>query len=817
MNQTDRTDEIALPVARIEAQDALFIEPLREYLEQNGCRVMVNTGQSGDVSYVICVGSVDFVKIFYEDAKWRKAKKLAVIYEGDEKDLATLRSLGVKQYYLDPKPLSERQTHDIFAFFFTGKSQSIFARKEPSLQRKSSVIAREPPREPTEDREKTDATDRTRIAEEIRSIYHSKHTKRKMIPSRYWRTWILPVSVFLLMVFTPVIFYLFSLGAGAGLLALSGKTLTEGNTRWTKTLIAYGDTYLRGARGLLSVASPGLLLVGQSGIVEDQDRLLSILSQVSLAESGVLTIYQSSKTIAGGILFPNGTTQKAGVSDVVAFAAEVARVSQYLGLVSAQLESLLQGKRFPFTTSMISTIATKALTKLTTLREVVGYTDKLLALYPRIAGFRKKQTFLVLLQNSMELRPTGGFIGSILVLSFLDGKVDSLEVQDVYTADGQLKGHVDPPLPIREILGQEHWYLRDSNWDPDFAVSGARAAWFYEKEMGQSVDGVIAVSLPMVTRLLTVTGPIELLDFNERISASNFFAKSLLYTETDFFPGSTRKKDFLGALTSALLTRVTTDRSLSAGSLLAAVSQAIQSRDLQFYFSNSELETLVTQWGWHGGVAMRPCQTLYKEVACIGDGIGIVDANLGINKVNFFVSHEAVSRVNILENGGIDHTLTVSVHNGSPLQTNGGGAYQSYTRFLLPEDVEVTSLTLDGINIPARESGSGVPPPAPYWKSERWELLRVLEIPFSVSPRQTKQLTIRWKRPQAMVFEKSATYQLTIRKQPGVTTFPWRVTLEYPQTWSGLSEGGVAKPGALEYNTDLTKDAVYKALFQKNL
>ena len=71
--------------------------------------------------------------------------------------------------------------------------------------------------------------------------------------------------------------------------------------------------------------------------------------------------------------------------------------------------------------------------------------------------------------------------------------MDPPQIQDVHVVDGQLKGHVDPPTPIKELLEQEHWYLRDSNWNPDFTISGEKAAWFYEKETGLKVDGVIAV------------------------------------------------------------------------------------------------------------------------------------------------------------------------------------------------------------------------------------------------------------------------------------------------------------------------------------
>jgi len=75
----------------------------------------------------------------------------------------------------------------------------------------------------------------------------------------------------------------------------------------------------------------------------------------------------------------------------------------------------------------------------------------------------------------MELRPTGGFIGSFGLLNFENGKLGNLNVNDIYAIDGQLKGHVAPPDELLHFLGQPNWYMRDSNWSPDFPISAERA------------------------------------------------------------------------------------------------------------------------------------------------------------------------------------------------------------------------------------------------------------------------------------------------------------------------------------------------------
>lgn len=814
-DQLEQTEGITKTIARIEAQDATFVAPLREYLERFGCEVVVNREAEGPFLYSICVGDTDFVKSFFVDHDMPAQKKLAIIYEGDADDLSEVLPKGVKLYFLDPKPLTIDQTKEIFAFFFTAKQESMNARKELKTAKRANVITKEPPREQGTSQRDQLVVDTKRIAVTMRQIF--AHTavdsKRAMKTGSRFRG-MRGIGIFLFIVMTPFFLYAASLGIGTGLLAASGKTLLAGNIPWAETFIRYSRIHIQNAQTTLHILSPALSFLGLEGFAEDQDRFLAMLSDASLAESGVVTIFQTSKDVGRAILFPKDTAQPANLADVQALMSEVTRVSQHLALVQAQLDSLLVSQRFPFQSGSVQDMGHRGLVALARVRGLIGYTEKLLALYPQMAGFRRKQTYLVLLQNSMELRPTGGFIGSLLLLSFVDGKVDDMHVVDVYTADGQLKGHIDPPLPIREIMGQEHWYLRDSNWDPDFSVSGRQAAWFYEKEMGQSVDGVIAVSLPFVTNLLHVIGPVEVPDFNERISEGNFFAKSLLYTQTDFFPGSTQKKDFLGALTTALLLRITSDRGISAGQLVRSIADSIQARDAQFYFTDPALEQLVTQWSWDGGVHVGLCQPIAHESTCIGDGIGVIEANLGINKVNYFVTHEALSDVTIEDDGTVRQTLTLKIHNTSPAPVSeGGGTYQAYIRLYYPQDTEIHTVKLDGTDVPFRPVKPGVPQ-APYLETGITGSSFVVSVPFATAPRQERQLMVETSR--ALPTMRSAeSYQFTIRKQAGVSIYPWHVVLHYPLSWTALSEGGIAKQGILEYNTDLTKDENIHVLFQK--
>jgi hypothetical protein len=227
-------------------------------------------------------------------------------------------------------------------------------------------------------------------------------------------------------------------------------------------------------------------------------------------------------------------------------------------------------------------------------------------------------------------------------------------IEDVYALDGQLKGHVDPPKPIAELLGNEHWYLRDSNWDPDFGESGQKAIWFYEKESGKRIDGVLAINVPIIVSILKAIGPIQLPDYNDRITEENFFGKSLYYTQNNFFPGSTQKRDFLGALARAVMTKIMTDRDINGMALLKSIMLGIDSRDIMMHVQNSEVQSMIEYFGWGGRVYTNTLCSGIDTNRCIGDELLISESNFSVSKVNYYITHDATREITLNPQGEIN-------------------------------------------------------------------------------------------------------------------------------------------------------------------
>jgi len=124
----------------------------------------------------------------------------------------------------------------------------------------------------------------------------------------------------------------------------------------------------------------------------------------------------------------------------------------------------------------------------------LGNGKELVKQLPKILGEGAQTNYLVLIQDSSELRPTGGKINSFGIISFKDGRLISKTIYSVNQADSQLRGQVDPPLMLQKYLGIKSWNLANSNWDWGFSVSASKAEWFLQNELGQATDGVIGIN-----------------------------------------------------------------------------------------------------------------------------------------------------------------------------------------------------------------------------------------------------------------------------------------------------------------------------------
>lgn len=462
--------------------------------------------------------------------------------------------------------------------------------------------------------------------------------------------------------------------------------------------------------------------------------------------SQALFVSQLGKQIGEAILSSRTNVPK---SELERITTEIEKLDNDIKHLTVQVSTLKQTDSRLFKYFNIKAKINEAEEYLTNINEVLHLSTRFVHIMPSLLGYDSPKTFLVLFQNNSELRPTGGFIGSFGWVTFSQGRLVEFKTEDVYTADGQLKGHVTPPEPIAKYLASENWYLRDSNFDPDFAISAQQAEWFLKHEMNLSFDGVIALDLQMVQELLKGLGGVYVSDYGEQITPENLFLKTQSISELGFFPGSTQKRDFIGSLTRSMFIKVTSGK-VEWGSLLSSLKRSLDEKHALIYLHDENGQQLIEEAGWGGRLASVP-----------DDYLMVVEANLGINKSNFLVDRSLDLTVT-KKPGVLEHDLRVTYENESAERAYPGGQYFSYTRVLLPKDTQVDSIKIASEEIKKEDI-----------KIEVYQDKTMVGFPMTIPANSTVDLVMRYYLP---IDNKLVNLELLVQKQPGVVSYPVRIS-----------------------------------------
>ncbi|MBI2019626.1 DUF4012 domain-containing protein [Candidatus Daviesbacteria bacterium] len=435
--------------------------------------------------------------------------------------------------------------------------------------------------------------------------------------------------------------------------------------------------------------------------------------------------------------------------------------------------------------------------KLNQYMQLVSKARALSTLLPNFVAVEGSKSYLILLQNNMELRPTGGFIGSFAKVSFEGGKLKKLEVNDIYNIDGQLGIHVEPPKEIKEDLGQKDWFLRDSNWEPDFPTAARQAEWFYTKETGEKTEGVIALDVSAMEEILASIGGVDLPDYNEKITSDNLFEKAVSHAELSFFAGSQAKKSFLTALTNATFSKIFFSPQNNWPGIIAGIGKSLDEKHIGIYLNDPKLFSYIMSQNW---AQIMPRQSDQKK-----DFLSIVEANLGANKVNYYLDKSYNLETVIGKEGEVKHRVRISFTNKSPSEAFPGGNYKNRMRIYLPFGSKITKVLWGETDITKNVSGF-----VDYGRSGYSLLLEL-------APKEQKNLVIDWNVPLKLEFEDGkASYRLDVIKQAGTLKDPFTWTVTYPISYQIISsKAKQLGPQEQSIVTDLSRDRSFEVEFSK--
>ncbi len=316
---------------------------------------------------------------------------------------------------------------------------------------------------------------------------------------------------------------------------------------------------------------------------------------------------------------------------------------------------------------------------LPSLTSSVDQISEMLSLGVKLLGEDEPQRYLVVFQNSNELRPTGGFMGTVAEVDLKAGEITELNVPPggVYDFQGSLKVLLAAPKPLRMM--NANWQLQDANWFFDFPTSAKKVLWFYEKSGGPTRDGLIAINSTLLPQLLKIIGPIRLDDRGMELTADNVI--DLLQQEVEF--GDDKKenkpKQIIAELTPLMLAKLENLEKDKFLPVLSLFLQALKQRDIQIYHRQDSLEEQIIRLGWGGEVKQTD-----------QDYLAVVDTNIKGGKTDEFIKQRFYLQTEIDAAGNIiNHLRIVKTHTGDPNNVFAGDANLDYLRVYVPAGSEL--------------------------------------------------------------------------------------------------------------------------------
>ncbi|GIW63770.1 MAG: hypothetical protein KatS3mg091_572 [Patescibacteria group bacterium] len=411
----------------------------------------------------------------------------------------------------------------------------------------------------------------------------------------------------------------------------------------------------------------------------------------------------------------------------------------------------------------------------------------------------KKNKYIVFFANNMELRPGGGFLGSFAIVETKYLGVESLRFYDVYDADGQLKEYVQPPKAIEEYLNQPYWFLRDSNFSPDSLENFEFAKRFLELELGEKdFSGMIVVTVTAIQRLLSAYGDIYLPAYNDKVNAENFYVKTQYYVHKDFFPGSIRKKDFIGDLYNQLIINFEfADKSVLIKELISSLDE----KYIVAYFQDEQTQKIFDNLFWSGRMFLPRC-FVQIDGNCVPDLVFPVSANLGVNKANYYVKESLKIKVYFEADGRIRKTIDYLIYNTAVETVFLGGNYKNYFRLFLPRGINSEKLYIDGVSSTVDKYlyNSDV-------LANEYEVIRMyLTVPLNTKKTISLDYYIDKKLQRGRNF-----YQLVVQKQTGAPNMDLEFEVSSADNITLVNQNfyGVVKNNLVVYNTNLSGDKIF--------
>jgi len=298
-----------------------------------------------------------------------------------------------------------------------------------------------------------------------------------------------------------------------------------------------------------------------------------------------------------------------------------------------------------------------------------------------VLGFSGSKSYLLVFQNNQELRPTGGFIGSVALVGFDHGTISQLTVPKggSYDISGQVKEKFKAPKPLQAV--NPYFSFQDANWFADFPTSAQKILELYYDAGNERVDGIIAFTPDVLLSLLELTGPIDLqATSGVTVDKDNFLRVTRESIEAQKEQQSTEPKKIIADMMPKLLEKAVGLPSEKQLQFISILDSSIQQKDFLMYAEEPVLQKKIFDAGFSGALAQFSSD----------DYLALVTTNIGGGKTDRVINQHILLSTKLTESVVNDSVQIIRQHEGVSTDVFSGTTNLSYMRAYVPSNATLS-------------------------------------------------------------------------------------------------------------------------------
>jgi UDP-N-acetylmuramyl pentapeptide phosphotransferase/UDP-N-acetylglucosamine-1-phosphate transferase len=383
------------------------------------------------------------------------------------------------------------------------------------------------------------------------------------------------------------------------------------------------------------------------------------------------------------------------------------------------------------------------------------------SLVPEIFGTDGPHTWFLAIENPVEARATGGFLGAFGILKADGGRLSIAR----FDSDLGLPAVARPPAASAEFMARYDRFDARAMWQnvnmtPDFPTAASLMAGMWQQATGTRVDGVISLDAQALDELLRLVGPVTVTG-GETISADNFLPVALNQAYVRF-PQKQQRVSYLLDVARVVWSRISAGHVGKLGAVAGSLGRAIRGKHLLVWIPGRE--ALLGRLGVAGGLDPQRGT----------DYLLVVGQNAAGNKVDYYAERSIDYTVQIGSDGLLRSSLGIRLTNAVPasvtapfivgpyLPTDPVGLNRSYVSVYMPRTSGIVS---------ARVGGASV-----GMESETEAGLSVASRFLEVLPGQSSTLNVA----TSGTVPTSGEYRLVVQRQPTLNPDRFRLEVVLP-------------------------------------